>query len=456
LGGLLKAQSIASRLFLAAAFWSAAILIVAGIGLSALNAQSTEDNFDDTLELYAKALVANVASAEEGRPTAPPDVGPQFELAFSGWYWQITRLDKPDIRTSRSLFGSQLAALPASAADKENFYRGYENGPGDKPLRVIERIIDGGDEGRYLIQVAANADVMRAQVVQFEYALSATFLALAAVLIGSTALAVRFGLRPLRQLRDGLIAIRRGEAERIAGEFPQDLKPLASELNLLLDANREVVRRARTQVGNLAHALKTPLSVIVNEAEAGSPTLGDKVREQAEVMRRQVTFYLDRARAAARATSVGVATDFTPVVEGLLRTFQKVYRERNLVFESAGPAGLRFRGESQDLADLVGNLLDNAGKWAKSRVLVTWAREISADPSERSYFLVHIDDDGPGLDPDARAAALERGRRLDESRPGSGLGLSIVVDLAANYGGALELSDGPLGGLRATLRLPGF
>ena len=171
--------------------------------------------------------------------------------------------------------------MPATAANAENFFRGYVIGPGDKRLRVIEREIDAGEDGRYLIQVAANADVIGAQIEQFEYALSATFLVLAVALIGSTALAVRFGLSPLRRLRDGLIAIRRGDAERIAGEYPQDLAPLAAELNLLLDANREVVRRARTQVGNLAHALKTPLSVIVNEAEAGSPTLAEKTREQA-------------------------------------------------------------------------------------------------------------------------------------------------------------------------------
>ena len=459
LHGLSRRGSIASRLFLAAAFWCASILIVAGLGLSALNANSTEDNFDDTLELYSKALVANVAvSAEEGHTARAPVVAPQFELAFSGWYWQITRLDrtKSDIRTSKSLFGSQLPALPAVDAGADNFFRGYVTGPGGKPLRVIERIIDAGEEGRYLIQVAAVADVMRAQVVQFEYALSATLFVLAAVLIGSTGLAVRFGLRPLRRLRDGLIAIRRGEAERIAGEYPQDLAPLAAELNLLLDANREVVRRARTQVGNLAHALKTPLSVIVNEAEAGSPKLAEKVREQAEVMSRQVTFYLDRARAAARATSIGASTEFAPVLDGLLRTFQKVYRDRGLTFESATAPALRFRGEPQDLADLVGNLLDNAGKWARAKVVVAAERAPAGDSSGRDYFLVHIDDDGPGLDPHARAAAVERGRRLDESRPGSGLGLSIVVDLAANYGGALELGQSPLGGLRATLRLPGF
>ena len=449
-----KARSIASRLFLAAAFWSALILVVAGVGLSALNANSTEDNFDDTLELYSKALVANVAvGAEEGR--APPVVAPQFELAFSGWYWQITRLDtpKPEVRASKSLFGSQLPRLSVAVAAPDNFARGYVTGPGDKPLRVIERVIDAGDEGRFLIQVAANADVMQAQVVQFEYALSATFLVLAAALIGSTALAVRFGLRPLRRLREALSAIRRGEAERIVGEYPEDLLPLAAELNLLLDANREVVRRARTQVGNLAHALKTPLSVIVNEAEARSPTLAEKVAEQAQVMTRQVTFYLDRARAAARATSVGVSTEFSPVLDGLVRTFQKVYRERGVTFDATAAPGLRFRGEAQDLADLVGNLLDNAGKWARARIEVTAERE-AADATGRSYFVVHIDDDGPGLDANARAAALERGRRLDESRPGSGLGLSIVVDLAANYGGSLAFDDSPLGGLRASLRLP--
>ena len=452
---LLQGNSIASRLFVAAAFWSASILIVAGLGLAALNSRTTEVSFDDTLELYSKTLADYVAGgAEEGRPL----VAAQFELAFSGWYWQIARLDRPEaaLRTSKSLFGSQLPSLEDSTVDKNNFARGYVTGPGEKPLRMIERVIDAGEEGRFLIQVAGNANVMRSEVLRFDLTLALTFLALAAALIGSTALAVRFGLRPLTQLGESLSAIRRGEAERIAGAFPPDLAPLAAELNLLLDANREVVRRARTQVGNLAHALKTPLSVIVNEAEAGSPHLAEKVREQAGVMTRQVTFYLDRARAAARASSIGAATEFGPVLDGLIRTFQKVYRERDLLFEGASPQGLRFRGEAQDLADLVGNLLDNAGKWTKTRVQVSAERETSPDPSGRSYFRVHIDDDGPGLDPEARAAAIERGRRLDESRPGSGLGLSIVVDLAANYGGALDLGQSPLGGLRATLRLPGF
>ena len=454
----LNAQSIASRLFISAAFWSASILLVAGLGLSALNARSAEANFDEQLGVYLKALVANVASARDELDSgAMPVIDPQFELAFSGWYWQITRLDlsHPEIRSSRSLFATQLPNLEASETGGKPgaIRRGYVVGPGDKPLRMIEREIDD-DEGRYLVQVAASADVIQTQIDRFEYALAATFLLLAVALIGSTALAVRFGLRPLRVLQHGLAAIRRGEAERINGEFPQDVAPVAAEVNLLLEANRAVVERARTQVGNLAHALKTPLSVIVNEADSNSPLLAEKVREQAGVMRRQVSFYLDRARAAARAGAAGAATEVKPIVEQLVRTFGKIHRDRDVNFVADAPDGLRFRGEPQDLTDLIGNLLDNAGKWAHSRVVVRAAPEPASAASSRLYFIASIDDDGPGLDEQERSAALERGRRLDESRPGFGLGLSIVVDVAAAYGGSLKLEPSPLGGLRASLRLP--
>jgi len=450
----LSARSIASRLFLSAAFWSTLILAVAGLGLSGLNQRWTEANFDDQLGVYLKALVANVAIQNDETKAGAQAIAPQFELAFSGWYWQITRTDvnPPDIRASKSLFATQLPNLPAAGAPGA-ILSGYVVGPGGHELRMIEREIDAGDEGRFLVQVAANADVIQGQERSFEWALAATFLTLALALIGSTALAVRFGLRPLRVLQEGVAAIRRGEAERIVGEFPQDVAPLATEVNQLIDANREIVERARTQVGNLAHALKTPLSVLMNEADAMSPTLPEKVREQADIMRRQVTFYLDRARAAARARTFGASTEVKPVVEGLVRTYEKLHGERVLAFDVDLQAGLKFRGEAQDLTDLIGNLLDNAGKWARERVAIRAARAVG-DPDPAPFLVAEIDDDGPGLDKNARAAAVERGKRLDESRPGSGLGLSIVVDLASIYGGSLELDESPLGGLRASLRLP--
>jgi signal transduction histidine kinase len=450
-------RSIAARLFLSAAFWSSLILILAGLGLSALNARWAEANFDDELGVYLKALVANLsASNEEAKGGAPAAIAPQFELAFSGWYWQITRLDSnpPEIRASKSLFATQLPHLPNPSEEPGQIRSGYVVGPGGHSLRMVEREIDAAEEGRYLVQVAANADVIRGQEQSFEGALAGTFLTLFLSLIGSTALAVRYGLRPLRVLREGVAAIRRGEALRIDGEFPQDVAPLADEVNQLIDANQEIVERARTQVGNLAHALKTPLSVLINEADSASPSLPEKVREQASIMGRQVSFHLDRARAAARARTAGQATDAKLVIEGLVRTFEKLYGERELRFAADLQEGLKFRGEAQDLTDAVGNLLDNAGKWARTTVWISARRGPEAQKDAGHFLIAEIDDDGPGLSPAARAEALERGKRLDESRPGSGLGLSIVAELASIYGGALELDERPGGGLRAVLRLP--
>ncbi len=452
------ARSIAARLFFSAAFWSTLILALAGFSLSALNARWTEANFDEQLGVYLKALVANLAAGEETKGAAPAPMGiaPQFELAFSGWYWQITRMDvdPPEIRASASLFATQLPPLVAVAPGHSEILSGYVIGPGGHELRMVERQIDAGDEGRFLVQVAANADVIQAQERGFEWALAGTFLTLAMALIGSTALAVRYGLRPLRVLREGVAAIRRGEADRIEGEFPYDVAPLAVEVNQLIDANREIVERARTQVGNLAHALKTPLSVLINEADSGSANLKGKVREQTEIMRQQVGFYLDRARAAARARTAGLATEVKPVVERLVRTFEKLHAERRLTFKADLQQGLKFRGEEQDLTDLIGNLLDNAGKWARETVSIRTRRAPAVSKDAAPYLIAEIDDDGPGLGAAARAEALERGKRLDESRPGSGLGLSIVVELASIYGGSLELDASPLGGLRAILRLP--
>ena len=221
----------------------------------------------------------------------------------------------------------------------------------------------------------------------------------------------------------------------------------------MIDANLEIVDRARMQVGNLAHALKTPISVLTNEAAGDSTPLADKLREQTALMNDQVQYYLDRARAAARAASIGSVTEVDPVIAGFLRAFPKIYRERGVEFAAGGETGLRFRGERQDFEDIVGNLIDNAGKWAKSRVDIGVAIELSG-PGVAPRLRLTIDDDGPGLPPESRLEAMRRGRRLDETKPGSGLGLSIVVDLAGLYHGTFTLEQSPLGGLRATVTLP--
>jgi len=318
-------------------------------------------------------------------------------------------------------------------------------------LRAVERVIDLGEGERFLVAVAAPADAIEADIRSFEFVVAATFLTLALVLGFTTLLQVRYGLRPLVRLRRAVGAVRLGEAERIAGTFPHDIAPLAGELNLLIDSNREILERARTQVGNLAHALKTPLSVILNEADVRDDALAVKVREQALVMRDQVNYYLERARAAALAGTLGTVTEVEPAVAGLVRALERIYERRGLHLAFEVEPGLRFRGERQDLEDMVGNLADNACKWAAGRV------RISARPvpdSEPPVMLILVDDDGPGLGETERKAAVQRGRRLDESKPGSGLGLAIVSELAGLYGGALELGVSPEEGLRASLSLP--
>src|SRR5580704_10580647 len=266
-----RPRSIAKRLFFSAALLSFAILLAAGLVLSAIYRNTAEANFDERLGAYLHALVADIASPGEDSRVAPGQLGePQFELPLSGWYWQLTRLDvpKPEIRSSRSLFAAKLPRLSDAgvAAGAGGARRGYAKGPDDRVLRMRERLIDTGDQGIYLVQVAATTEEIEAQISRFEFGLVITFVVLALALVVSAAAQLRYGLKPLWQLQEGVAAIRRGEAEKIEGDFPHDLAPLASELNLLIDANRDVVERARTQVGNLAHALKTPLSVIVNES----------------------------------------------------------------------------------------------------------------------------------------------------------------------------------------------
>lgn len=456
-----RRRSIATRLFISAGVLSVTILLIAGLILTAVYRASTEAAFDERLGVYLRALVADLA-ADKPSDDARTEIGqladPQFELTLSGWYWQITRLDgsKPEIRSSRSLFAARLPKLADSGvpAGMGGSRRGYARGPDDRPLRMVERVIDAGDQGIYLVQVAATTDEIEAQMAQFEFDLTISFAILALVLVASSALQLRYGLMPLRRLQEGVTSIRRGDAEKIDGIFPSDIAPLASELNLMIAANRDVVERARTQVGNLAHALKTPLSVIINEAGVEKGPFSAKVSEQAALMRDQLTYYMERARAAVAAQKIGSATEVTPVVQGLVRTFEKIYRDRHVTFKDLGGGGVRFLGERQDLEEMIGNLVDNAGKWATSEVLIDVSPEFRDVTSERQFFRVTIDDDGPGLPPCDRAAAIKRGQRLDESKPGSGLGLSIVDELASLYGGIFKLDTSPKAGLRAELTLP--
>src|SRR4051812_8966390 len=457
----MRANSLALRLFFSATLWIVVILVVTGIVLSSLYRSAVERSFDRRLGVYLRTLVADVATPDDNSDKFPQSLGePLFELPLSGWYWQVTRLDatSPDVRSSRSLWDSTLPHLDDSgaSANTTGARQGYVTGPEEQRLRTLERVIELGEEGRYLVAVAGDAAEIDDETRSFDRALLLTFGILAVVLLLTTTFQVRFGLAPLNRISEGLAAIRSGAAERLEGRFPEEIAPLARETNALIDANREIVTRARTHVGNLAHALKTPLSVMMNEATAqGEDPLALKVREQTEIMRDQVTRHLERARLAARVAVIGTVTDIVPVVGALARTMEKIHHDRGIAIAVAVSDATRFRGERQDLEEMIGNLVDNACKWAQSRVAVEALSDKPDVDGDRRVVRIVVDDDGPGLTPQQREQVAGRGRRLDESKPGSGLGLSIVIELASLYGGGLTLSTAPIGGLRAELVLPG-
>ena len=456
----MRRSSLATRLFLSATAWVVVILLITGVILSSVYRDATERAFDRRLNLYLRTLVAEVATPDE-----PPDhqfqsLGePLFELPLSGWYWQIIRTDsdKEEVRASRSLWDKKLPKLEEHGAELSaaGIRLGYVEGPEGQTLRMVERPVDLGADGKFLVDVAGDASEIFDETRNFDYYLGGTFVALSIVLVLTTIFQVRFGLAPLKRISDAIADIRSGRAERLEGEFPVEIAPLARETNALIDANREIVERARTHVGNLAHAIKTPLSVIVNEATAHPADLfATKVLEQADVMRDQVAHHLERARIAARLTIIGTITEVGPVVDALRRTMEKIHRDRGVAIEVSLGSQARFRGERQDLEEMVGNLVDNAYKWAASRVFIEVLAEQPAEPGATPMLRIIVDDDGRGLSAEERVQVSRRGQRLDESKPGSGLGLSIVVDLAALYGGSLALGRAPIGGLRAELLLP--
>jgi len=457
----MRGSSLATRLFLSATAWVVVILLITGIVLSSVYRDATERAFDRRLNLYLRTLVAEVATPDE-----PPDhqfqsLGePLFELPLSGWYWQITRTDsdKAEVRASRSLWDKKLPKLEDHGVEltAAGIRLGYVEGPEGQNLRMVERPVDLGADGKFLVNVAGDASEIFDETRSFDYYLGGTFVALSIVLLLTTIFQVRYGLAPLKRISDSIADIRSGRAERLEGEFPVEIAPLARETNALIDANREIVERARTHVGNLAHAIKTPLSVIVNEAAMhGADPFATKVLEQAEVMRDQVARHLERARIAARLTVIGTVTEVAPVIDALRRTMEKIHRGRGVAIEMNADEQAKFRGERQDLEEMAGNLVDNACKWAASRVFVEVLVERPVEPGAGPMLRIIVDDDGRGLSEAERAQVSRRGQRLDESKPGSGLGLSIVVDLAALYGGSLSLGRAPIVGLRAKLLLPG-
>jgi signal transduction histidine kinase len=458
----MKVNSLAFRLFATAAVWTLLVLPVAGLAIDYVRQRELASSHDARLSQLLTLVIA--FSTDEGgpEPRFPRNVGePLFEVTHSGWYWQITPLGSSSGRrmVSASLT-SEILALPSASdvkPDSNNIRWSEAVGPLGEPLRISEIVFTLGEDdapSNYSYVVAGNQDFIEGRLDEFRLPLVMALAVAGFGLVGATVVQVRYGLKPLGAIERGLADIRSGRARRLEGDLPAEIEPLRAELNALIQANQDTIERARTQVGNLAHALKTPLAVMINEAREERTPFGDKIAEQGDIMRDQVNHYLDRARVAAQLGVIGTVTDVESVLRGLIRAVSRIYRERHIDIVAECPPGVRFRGERQDLEEMLGNLLDNACKWAGSQVT---ARVVVREADgQRPHRVVEITvaDDGPGLNTEQRTQAVKRGRRLDESKPGSGLGLSIVADLVQGYGGTFLIEAAPSGGLSARLVLP--
>lgn len=453
------------RLLVGTLVWAVLAVLVTGWALARLFNEHVEQQFHVELSTHLDQLAARLAVDVDGPPRLDMVLSdPRFERPYSGLYWQIDAMDTQarGLLRSRSLW-DYLLVVPVDEPPDGALHVHVVQGPDGASLHLVERVLRPAsrpDQALRLI-VAANASFVDAPVLRLNRLLALALGVLVAGLAVAVAVQVRIGLRPLARLRDELAAVRDGRGAAIEARFPAEVQPLVDEFNAVLARNAEVVSRARTHAGNLAHAVKTPLTVLANAAAqlsdaapadaSGKPSeraLARLVREQVALARTQVDYHLARSRAAAAVGIPGQRTPLRPVLEGLQRLMAKVHARSGFEVEVlACPQGLDFRGEAQDLQEMLGNLLDNACKWAASRVELS-ARE------EGSQLCICIDDDGPGLPAGVREKVFERGVRMDEQVPGTGLGLAIVRDLARLYEGEVVLETAPMGGTRALLRLP--
>ncbi len=446
---MIAANSLRLRLLAGAVIWIALALAVAGTLLSALFRAHVERRQETELKIQLEQIAAALERPGAGQlilTHQPSD--PRFREPYSGFYWQVDGPEGP-IFGSRSLWDVALPRPPEASADG-GLHRHRMTGPREQKLIALDRTVTLPEvPGAYQVIVATDETELTAAAAAFSRTLWLSLGVLALALVGAAAIQVQVGLRPLHRLRAGVAAIREGHIKHLEGSFPTETQPLVEDLNALLQRNEEIVARGRIQAGNLAHGLKTPLSILANEVDrlAGASQLATSMRGQITTMQQQIDYHLARARAAASLDVPGARVPVAPSVAAVQRTLARLYVGRDLQFAIDIPADHVFRGERQDLEEMLGNLMDNACKWARRRVAATSRREAGR-------LTITIEDDGLGLPAEQQALAPAPGARFDEKVPGTGLGLAIVRDLAGLYSGSIALGSSSLGGLRAELTLP--
>jgi signal transduction histidine kinase len=445
-------NSLAKRAIVLSTLWATISLVIIAGFITSLYREAAEKNFSSLLSAHLFNLIAATSIDSKGRLLGAPELGDlRYSAPRSGWYWTIEpaspsvtgELRSPSIATGK-IGTVDTLIVPFDAAFRRKFQIPGLDG---ETVEVYEtEVAMAGEDKIARFRVMGNRNEFEAEIAEFSWALYRYLLIFGLGSIAVNALAIMAGLNPLKRVTLALAQIREGKTQHLDGEFPQEIEPLASEMNALIDNNRRIVERSRTQVGNLAHSLKTPLSVVVNEGRSLGGSQGKLISEQADAMQTQIQHYLQRARVASQRESVVFRAPVQPIIDRMLRVMRKL--SPHLEFVQSGEAkGIIFAGEAEDFEEILGNLLENASKWGKSRVEIG---TIKID----GRFKIRIADDGPGLSDEQMQDALKRGKRLDETKPGTGLGLSIVSDTVGEYGGELKLGRASIGGLEVSIVLP--
>lgn len=447
--GLLP-NTLAIRLFLLASLAALVGIAVVAFVISLEYRRNSEARLDDLLTANVFNLMGNMVVDDDGALMGRPDLGDsRFNLIDSGWYWSVHRIGNKSNRVASISLSGQEISVPTQLQFDETFQRSFqmEDHNGQMLQGLEAQVFLGEGNDLFSFRITANQSVLNEEIASFTRTLAIILSLFAFMIIFVMYWVVRLGLRPISVATQQLAEIRVGEKKQIEGDYPHEIQPLIDETNALISSNELIVERARTQVGNLAHSLKTPLAILQNELSGIPQPKRALFEEQADAMRRQVQFYLDRARIAARSSTSIASTPVVPVITKLCGVIAKLNPDKAVEHQLNALGKKAFAGEEPDLQEILGNLLENAAKYASSRIVV------SGTASKQTITLV-VEDDGRGMTSEEAGQAARRGGRIDEGKTGWGLGLSIVGDVVDEYAGKIVYGRSNLGGLKVSVTLP--
>lgn len=452
---VLARRSLTARVLFFVSIWTMIAFATVAFVISNLYRVSSEQALSNLLRAHLNTVIEAIDVSGDGILQGQPQLGSlEFVRPGSGWVWIVDPLDQFAARTPRiassSVGSEELPVPPVNQIEFDSQYvRSYRlMDSSNNAILMSETEIELGETGEAVrIRVGGNRAIVEGEVRAFNRSLMIALLIAGFGTLFINMIAILIGLKPLDNARQSLERIRNGETDQLSGIFPTEIQPLVSEINALLDSNRRIIERARMQVGNLAHALKTPIAILINETRNLPKEQAQLIENQARAMQSQVQTYLDRAQISAQRGSILARTDIGPSLDRLVRVMGKL--NPNLKYQINRDDQLSVAVETQDFEEIIGNLLENASRFARQIVTVS----VQIDEIGQN-IKISISDDGPGLSDVQKQKALKRGVRLDETKPGSGLGLSIVSEIVREYDGQFMLEDADKGGLSAVIRLP--